>query len=162
MPTKSADIFLVEDNIHDIEMTLHALRKSNLTHRIEVARDGEEALDFLLRRGPHSGRPLDENPKLVLLDLKLPKVDGFEVLKHMKADPSTRGIHVVVLSTSNEERDLQECYRIGANSYIVKPMDFEQFAQSIWQLGLYWLNLNQLPPTDTQDGASYSETPDGN
>ena len=133
------EILLVEDNPNDIELTLHVLHKHHLTNQIHVVRDGVEALEFLLGTSPEA------NPRVVLLDLKLPKVNGLEVLRRLKADAHTCMIPVVVLTSSREERDIVESYQLGVNSYIVKPVDFEQFTESIRQLGLYWLLLNQHP-----------------
>lgn len=139
------EILLVEDNPNDVELTLQALKSSRIANRVEVARDGEEALDFIFGRGAYAGRnPLD-NPKLILLDLKLPKVDGIEVLRAVKGDPNLRSVPVVVLTSSREERDIVQTYALGVNSYIVKPVDFEQFTRSVRELGLYWLLLNQPP-----------------
>ena len=132
-------ILLVEDNEDEVELTLHALRKEHLANSIAVARDGEEALDFFF------AGPLDTLPKLVLLDLKLPKVDGLEVLKRLKADPRFRTIPVVILTSSKEERDLVKGYNLGANSYIQKPVDFDQFRETVKKVGLYWLLINQSP-----------------
>ena len=134
------EILLVEDNPNDVELALHALKKNNLTNRIEVVRDGEEALDFIFGNGSDSNRP-----KVILLDLKLPKVDGLEVLKRLKSDPQTRSIPVVMLTSSAEERDIVKSYQLGVNSYIVKPVDFEQFTEAVRHLGLYWLLMNQPP-----------------
>jgi two-component system response regulator len=139
-------ILLVEDNPHDLELALHAFARSRLTNRIDVARDGAEALDYLFCRGAHAARAFDEHPRVVLLDLKLPLVDGLEVLRQLKADPRTRLIPVVVLTSSREDRDVVESYRLGVNSYIVKPVDFAQFVEAVRQLGLYWLLLNEPPP----------------
>ncbi len=146
MTEQAVEILLVEDNPNDVELTLHALKHHNLANRIHVVRDGAEALDFIFRRGLYDGRALKENPRVVLLDLKLPLVDGLEVLKQIKQDPGTRSIPVVVLTSSREERDVVESYQLGVNSYIVKPVDFEQFSESVRQIGLYWVLLNQ-PPT---------------
>lgn len=137
-------ILLVEDNDDDIELTVRALRRNRLVNRIDVVRDGAEALDYLFRRGEHAGR--DEDPQLVLLDLKLPKVGGLEVLERLRADPRTRRLPVVVLTSSNVESDLARSYDLGANSYIRKPVDFQQFVEAVNQLGLYWLVLNEPPP----------------
>ena len=145
MPDRQIEILLVEDNNDDVELTLHALRKENLANNIQVARDGEEALDFLFCNGVHAGRSFDRPPRLVLLDLKLPKVDGMEVLKRLKADPRTRTIPVVILTSSKEERDLIQGYGLGANSYIQKPVDFDQFRETVKTVGFYWLLINQAP-----------------
>ena len=139
------EILLVEDNPNDVELALHALQKNNLSNRIHVVRDGAEALDFIFGTGPYAGRSVNEVPKVILLDLKLPKVDGLEVLKRVKADPRTRVIPVVVLTSSREESDIVASYHLGVNSYIVKPIDFQQFTEAVRQLGLYWLLLNQPP-----------------
>ncbi len=137
------EILLIEDNPEDLELALRALRKSNLENHIEVARDGAEALDFIFCEGPYSGRRIEDTPLVILLDLKLPKVDGLEVLARLKSDPRTRNIPVVVLTSSREQNDLVESYALGVNSYIVKPVNFERFAESVQQLGMYWLLLNQ-------------------
>ncbi|MGA7908699.1 MAG: response regulator [Candidatus Sulfotelmatobacter sp.] len=137
------DILLVEDSQDDIDLALHALRQGGLANSIFVARDGEEALDFLFCRGAFSDRSFDQCPKLVLLDLKLPKVDGLQVLKDVKSDLRTRTIPVVIMTSSKEERDLMESYSSGANSYIQKPVDFDQFRTTVKTLGLYWLVINQ-------------------
>ena len=136
------EILLVEDNPDDEELALHALQRRKLTNHIHVARDGAEALEFIFRTGIYAQRP-NQQPKVILLDLKLPKVDGLEVLRRIKADESTRSIPVVVLTSSREERDIVESYQLGVNSYIVKPVDFEQFTEAVQQLGFYWLLLNQ-------------------
>jgi two-component system response regulator len=143
-------ILLVEDNADDLELTLHALRSNNLANSIEVARDGEEALDFFSCRGRFSGRVQHSQPSLVLLDLKLPKVDGLEVLRAIRNNPATRTIPVVILTSSREERDLVAGYQLGVNSYIQKPVDFNQFRDTVKQLGLYWLVVNQVPPAVAQ------------
>ncbi len=140
------EILLVEDNPDDVELTLHALRREKLANFVEVVRDGEEALDYLFCRGAYSTRSFDQAPRLVLLDLKLPKVDGLEVLRQVKDDPRTKPIPVVILTASREERDLVEGYRLGVNAYIQKPVDFDQFRQIVKQLGLFWLVVNQPPP----------------
>jgi two-component system response regulator len=147
MTSRQVEILLVEDNPDDVELTLHALRKENLANNIHVARDGEEALEFLFCNGHHAERSFDNPPKLILLDLKLPKVDGMEVLKRLKADARTKTIPVVILTSSKEERDLVNGYGLGANSYIQKPVDFEQFRETVKAVGLYWLVINQ-PPVD--------------
>lgn len=138
-------ILLVEDNADDLELTLHALRRERLANNILTVRDGEEALEFLFCNGNHSHRKFDQPPRLVLLDLKLPKVSGLEVLKRVKQDPRTRAIPVVVLTSSKEERDLVESYSLGANSYIQKPVDFDQFREIVRNAGLYWMVINQYP-----------------
>ncbi len=134
----------MEDNSSDVELTLHSLRSSNLSNRIEVVRDGAEALDFIFCTGSYAHRDIANNPKLILLDLKLPKVDGLEVLERVKSDPRTCKIPVVVLTSSREDCDILDSYQLGVNSYIVKPVDFEQFTEAVRQLGFYWLLLNQL------------------
>ena len=145
MNPNQVEILLVEDNPNDAELTLYALKKYNVANHIEVARDGAEALDYVFCTGAYAHRRIENGPKVVLLDLKLPKVDGLEVLRRIKADPRTRTIPVVVLTSSCEERDIVESYQLGVNSYIVKPVDFEQFTQAVRQLGLYWMLLNQAP-----------------
>ena len=145
MASKDAVILLVEDNADDEELTLIALKESKVMNSIVVARDGEEALDYLFRKGKYEGRSEDTDPQLVLLDLKLPKVDGLEVLKKMRDEESTQFTPVVVLTTSNEDRDLVGSYVNGANSYIRKPVDFNQFTEAVRQLSVYWLVLNKCP-----------------
>ena len=145
MTENAIEILLVEDNPDDVELTLRALKKQNISNRIEVVRDGAEALDFIFCTGQYEHRSMENAPKLVLLDLKLPRVDGLEVLEKMKTDPRTKAIPVVVLTSSREERDIVESYKLGVNSYITKPVDFEQFSESVRQLGLYWLLLNEPP-----------------
>ncbi len=146
MPERTIEILLVEDNPADVELTLHALRKENLANEIEIVSDGEEALDFLFCRNHYANRSFDRPPRLVLLDLKLPKVDGLEVLAQVKADPRTRAIPVVILTASKEEKDLVNGYQTGVNAYIQKPVDFEQFRNIVKQLGLFWLVVNQPAP----------------
>jgi len=141
----SVDILLVEDNQDDIDLALHALRQGKLANSIFVVRDGEEALDFLFCRGAFSQRSFDFPPKLVLLDLKLPKVDGLQVLKEAKGDPRTKTIPIVIMTSSKEERDLVESYNSGVNSYIQKPVDFDQFRNTVKTLGMYWMVVNQPP-----------------
>jgi two-component system, response regulator len=147
MNTDAPLILLVEDNLADLELALHALKKHHLANQIQTARDGAEALDFLLGRGAYVNLPLPALPRLVLLDLKLPKVDGLEVLRTIKSDPRTRAVPVVVMTTSREEQDMVRSYELGVNSYIIKPVDFAQFTDAVRELGMYWLLLNQLPPT---------------
>lgn len=146
MTNSLVEVLLVEDNPGDVELTLHALRQNHLSNHIEVVRDGAEALEFIFCTGKYAHRSFDSHPKLVLLDLKLPKVDGLEVLQRMKSDARTQAIPVVMMTSSRQERDVLESYQLGVNSYIVKPVNFEQFIQAVRQLGLYWLLLNQ-PPT---------------
>jgi CheY-like chemotaxis protein len=157
MSDRQIEILLVEDNAEDVELTLHALRRENLANHIHVARDGEEALDFLFCNGPHANRSFDRPPKLVLLDLKLPKVDGMEVLRTLKSDPRTQAIPVVILTSSKEERDLVQGYGLGANSFIQKPVDFDKFRDTVKSVGLYWLVINQPPVTaGIAKGAAHS------
>mgnify|MGYP001181845829 CR=1 FL=1 len=141
------EILLVEDNPSDLELALHALRRNNLANHIEIARDGAEALDFIFATGAFSHRDVENGPRVILLDLKLPKVDGLEVLRRVKADPRTKKIPVVVLTSSREERDIVESYELGVNSYITKPVDFDQFTEAVRAMGFYWLLLNQPPVT---------------
>jgi two-component system response regulator len=153
MNSGDLDILLVEDNQDDTDLALHALRREKLANRIFVARDGEEALDFLFCRGAFAQRSFDHPPKLVLLDLKLPKVDGMEVLKQVKSDPRTKTIPVVILTSSKEERDLVSGYNQGANSYIQKPVNFDQFRETVNSVGLYWLVINQPVPVSAVEVA---------
>ncbi len=139
-------ILLVEDNPDDEALALRALRQSNIANEIVVTRDGADALDYLFGEGAYCGRDMNKMPSLILLDLKLPKIDGLEVLKRIREDERTKLIPVAILTTSKEERDIAESYRLGTNSYIQKPVDFNQFAESVRQLGLYWLVLNEPPP----------------
>jgi two-component system response regulator len=138
-----SSILLVEDNANDLELALHALKRGNLASQIDVARDGAEALDYVFCNGAFSSRDPTDQPRVVLLDIKLPLVDGIEVLKAIRADENTRAIPVVMLTSSAEDRDLKACYDLGANSYIVKPVDIEQFFAAIQQVGVYWLVLNR-------------------
>ena len=142
---RTKTILLVEDNPHDEELTLRALRKRNLADEIVVVRDGAEALDYLAATGGHAGRDPDDRPDVVLLDLKLPKVDGLEVLGRLRADERTRLLPVVVLTSSDEQCDVTESYREGANSYVRKPVEFERFSEAVATVGLYWLLLNEPP-----------------
>jgi two-component system response regulator len=139
-------ILLVEDNEDDLALTLRALEKNHLHNEVEIVRDGQEALDLLFRRGAYASRPVDELPELVLLDLKVPRVEGLEVLRQIRADPSTQYLPVVVLTSSSQERDVVQSYQLGANSYVQKPVDFDDFIEATRQLGMYWLVLNKLPP----------------
>lgn len=142
MDLREIAILLVEDNPHDVELTLRALKKYNLANKVHVARDGEEALDFIFGTGPATDRPKD-SLKVILLDLKLPKVSGLEVLQKIKSDERSRQIPVVVLTSSHEDRDMKECYQLGVNSYVVKPVEFDKFAQTVAELGFYWLLVNK-------------------
>ena len=137
MSENHVEILLVEDNPNDVELTLYAFKKNHLTNPIFVARDGAEALDFVFCRGPFAERHIANGPRVILLDIKLPKVDGLEVLRQIKSDPRTRTIPVVILTSSHEERDIIESYKLGVNSYIVKPVDFQQFTDAVRQVGLY-------------------------
>ncbi len=141
----AVDILLVEDNPDDAELALRALRKHNLANRVEWVKDGAAALDFLFRRGAWKGRA-NGTPRLVLLDLRLPKVDGIEVLKEIRACPDLRGLPVVVLTSSKEERDLVATYQLGVNSFVSKPVAFDEFARTVADLGLYWMLVNRVPP----------------
>jgi two-component system response regulator len=139
------EILLVEDNPRDVDLTLRALKRHNLANRVVVARDGAEALALIFGDAEEISPSLPTNPRLILLDLKLPKVDGMEVLRRIKAEKRTRTIPVVVLTSSNQERDMVESYQLGVNSYIVKPVDFDKFLDCVRQLGIYWLLINRLP-----------------
>jgi two-component system response regulator len=139
-------VLLVEDNPRDEELTLRTLRKHRMANDVVVVRDGEEALDYLFAGGAHSGRDPSDLPQIILLDLKLPKVDGLEVLRRVRADERTRLVPVVVLTSSDEDRDIIGSYELGANSYVRKPVDFAEFDEAVRQLGLYWLLLNESPP----------------
>lgn len=145
MSEHAVDILLVEDNPDDVELALMALRRNNLANDIHIARDGVEALDFLLCRGAYSHRSIEKPPRVVLLDLKLPKIDGLEVLRIIKSDPRTQTVPVVVMTSSKEQRDMIEGYKLGVNSYIQKPIDFSQFRDLVKNLGYYWLVINQAP-----------------
>ena len=142
MSDQRVDILLVEDNPNDVKLTLNAFATANLANSVHVARDGVEALEFLFGAASSPDEKLSERPKLILLDLKLPRLDGHEVLKRIKSDPRTSAIPVVILTSSAEERDVMRTYQVGANSYIVKPVDFEQFTESVRDIGKYWLEIN--------------------
>lgn len=144
-------ILLVEDNPDDVELTLHAFEEYNISNEIEVVEDGAEALDYLFATGAYAGRDMSEMPAVVLLDLKLPKVDGLEVLRRIRDDDRTKNLPVVILTSSSEEEDLSKSYELGANSYVRKPVNFDQFSEAVRQLGLYWLLLNEPPPKVRED-----------
>lgn len=154
MNSSEIEILLVEDSPTDIELALHALRHNCVVNRIHVARDGEEALDFIFCRGAYAARSSQDPPKLILLDLRLPKVDGIEVLRAIKSQEATKLIPVVALTACGEEADLVKSYQLGVNSYIQKPVDFVQFRETVRQLGLYWLVVNEPPPAATPDSNS--------
>jgi CheY-like chemotaxis protein len=139
-------ILLVEDNPSDVDLTRRAIARNRIANEVVVVNDGQSALDFLFGEGPYAGRDVTRQPALILLDLKLPKLDGLEVLRRLRADPRTRRLPVVILTSSREQEDLAAGYDIGANSYIRKPVDFHQFVEAVGQLGLYWLVLNEQPP----------------
>jgi CheY-like chemotaxis protein len=143
--THAVELLLVEDDPRDLELTLRALAQARFANRIHVARDGAEALDFIFCEGAQTARKITDGPYVVLLDLKLPKIDGLEVLQRIKGDPRTKIIPVIILTSSQEQSDVVESYELGVNSYIVKPVNFEGFAEAVRQLGLYWLLLNQPP-----------------
>jgi two-component system response regulator len=142
------EILLVEDNMHDAELTIRSLKKVNLANNLIHMKDGEEALDFIFSKGKFAGREPVSGPKVILLDIKMPKVDGIEVLRQIKANDATRLIPVVIMTSSKEEQDIIRSYELGVNGYVVKPVDFEGFAKAVSQLGLYWLLTNQSPLTD--------------
>lgn len=156
MAREEIEILLVEDNPQDVELALYALRKHNVANKIHLARDGEEALDFLFCRGQYSHRSFDDPPKVVFLDIKLPKLDGLEVLAEIKKDSRTKSIPVVAMTSSKEQRDMIMGYRLGVNSYVQKPLDFDQFQEVIRQLGFYWLVINESPPPAAFDGRAES------
>ena len=147
MLKKDVEILLVEDNPNDVKLALHAFQKHRLANQVHVVRDGAEALEFVFCTDRYAERRIENGPKVVLLDLKLPLVDGIEVLRRIKADPRTQMIPVVIMTSSKEESDVVESYKLGVNSYIVKPVNFDQFTEVVRQLGYYWLLLNQRPPT---------------
>jgi two-component system response regulator len=140
------EILLVDDSAEDVELTIRALRRNNICNEIQIAEDGAEALDFLFCRGPHKDRTFSHPPKLVLLDLKLPKVDGLEVLQAIRADERTKAIPVVILTSSKEQKDVLKGYNLGVNAFVQKPVDFEQFGEAIRQIGMFWMLINQAPP----------------
>ncbi len=139
------EILLVEDSLEDANLVIRSLKKSNLTNNIIHLKDGAEALDFIFGRGEFSGRKIEDRPKVILLDLKMPKVDGLQVLREIKADERTKTIPVVIMTSSREDRDLVESYKLGVNSYVVKPVAFDNFAKAVAELGIYWLMVNQVP-----------------
>jgi CheY-like chemotaxis protein len=145
---EEVEVLLVDDSASDVELTIMALREHALSHRIHVAEDGEQALDFIFCRGPYAGRSFAHPPRVVLLDLKMPKVDGVSVLRAIRGDERTRAIPVVILTSSNEQRDLVESYRLNANAYVRKPIDFEKYQRVVEQLGTFWLKVNELPPQE--------------
>jgi len=147
--SKYLDILLVEDNPHDAELAIHALKSRNLSKHLVHVRDGQEALDFLFATGAHKARDVLHQPRVVMLDLKLPKVSGIEVLRQIRADERTKQLPVAVFTSSREETDLIETYSLGVNSYIVKPVEFESFSEAVINLGLYWLLLNEVPVRET-------------
>ena len=151
--TQEMDILLIEDNSEDVEITLRAFHKHHIANKIHVVRDGEEALECLFSTGRYSEGSPCQNTRLILLDLKLPKVDGLEILQKVKSDPRTRHIPVVVLTSSREEQDLAKSYNYGVNSYVVKPVDFAQFSDAVRQVGLYWMLLNHVPAELSMDSA---------
>jgi CheY-like chemotaxis protein len=151
--TNEVPILLIEDNPSDVELALHAFKLNNISNDVQVCRDGEEALEYLFRRGPFAARGVESDPQVILLDLKLPKVDGIEVLRAVKGDPILRRVPVVVLTASKQDRDLVDAYDLGVNSYIVKPVDFDQFAMAVRSIGFYWTLLNKSPD------AAASQTP---
>jgi len=142
---EAVEILIVEDNPNDLELTLRALRRAKISNRIHISRDGAEASDYIFCEGEHADRRIENRPRVILLDLKLPKIDGLELLKRLKEDPRTKAIPVVILTSSREQSDIIKSYQLGTNSYIVKPVDFEQFSNAVQQLGMYWLIMNQPP-----------------
>ena len=142
---REIEILLIEDNMSDAELTIRALKKNKLSNKLVHLKDGAEALDFIFAQGEFSDRKIENSPKVILLDLKMPKINGIEVLKAIRADERTRKIPVVILTSSKEDPDIKTCYELGANSYVVKPVDFDQFMKAVSELGFYWMLLNQLP-----------------
>jgi two-component system response regulator len=149
---RDIDVLLVENDASDAELAIHTLRKNNLANSVQVVEDGEEALDFLFCRSRYADRSILDRPRVILLDLKLPKVEGLEVLRALKNERATRAIPVVILTSSREQKDLIEGYRLGASAYVQKPVDFDQFRQTIREIGLFWIMLNQPPPTEAFEG----------
>lgn len=145
MDNNAIELLLIEDNPSDIKLTLKALQKFNLANKVTVLKNGEEAVDFLFSEGKYKDREKSEIPKVIFLDLKLPFIDGIEILRRLKSDEQTKSIPVVVLTSSNETKDIEECYRLGVNSYIVKPIEFEKFIEVIANMGLYWVLMNESP-----------------
>jgi two-component system, response regulator len=143
MDNNGVEILLVEDNPHDAEMTIRTLKKINLANRLVHLKDGAEALDFIFAKGAYTGRDTNDRPKVILLDIKMPKVDGIEVLRQIKSNPATKTIPVVIMTSSKEEQDIITSYNLGVNSYVVKPVDFDSFARAVSELGFYWLITNQ-------------------
>ena len=145
MENTQVEVLLVEDNPEDAELTIRALKKNNMANKIDHVKDGDEALDFLFAQGNYSHRTVENAPKVILLDLKLPKVNGIEVLKVIKVDARTNKIPIVILTSSKEDPDIQECYRLGVNGYVVKPVNFDDFSKAVANVGLFWLLTNQAP-----------------
>jgi len=145
MNNHQVEILLVEDNMHDAELTIRSLKKANLANNLVHVKDGAEALDFIFGRGSYTGRDVYDRPKVILLDIKMPKVDGIEVLRIIKSTEETKRIPVVIMTSSKEEQDIINSYNLGVNSYVVKPVNFEEFAKAVSELGLYWLITNQTP-----------------
>lgn len=145
MDKNAIEVLLVEDNSSDVELTVRALKKQNFANNIMIVNDGEEALDFIFGRGKYDGRDVESSPKVIFLDLKLPKINGLEVLKEIKSNEKTRLIPIVIMTSSQEEKDIVESYKLGVNSYVVKPIDFEKFMKTIAELGFYWLAVNKNP-----------------
>jgi CheY-like chemotaxis protein len=158
-PAREIDILLVENDSSDAELTIHTLRKHNLANSVHVVEDGEEALDFLFCRSKYEDRSILDRPRVILLDLKLPKVEGLEVLRALKNERATRAIPVVILTSSREQKDLIEGYRLGASAYVQKPVDFDQFRQTIREIGLFWILVNQPPPTEAFEVDSSASGP---
>jgi two-component system response regulator len=145
MENTEVEILLVEDNPDDAELTIRALKKHNLANKLHHVKDGDEALDFIFAQGIYSKRKVENTPKVILLDLKMPKVNGMDVLRFLKVDERTKRIPVVVVTSSKEDPDIKQCYKLGANSYVVKPVEFEAFIKAVSDIGLYWMILNQAP-----------------